>query len=629
MPGGWLLPNDGYGCGYGQKSDNPFPHNLTVLTSVVAQLHEVGFTTGLWTSTGMPYIADEVGVAGTRICKTDVGWIGAGYAFAFDGVSLCAGGIEAYSSPPARRFVWTVEGWAGTHRLAVMWTGDDSGSMDYVRWQIPTFIGSGFSAQAHVSGDIDGIFGGSPESYVRDLQFKALTSVLMVMSGWAPNPDKQPWTWGEPYTTYNRASLKLKARLTPYMYTLCREAYDTGVPPIRALLLEFPSEEALYTPSNASSYTFMSGPSLLVAPVYTEGALERSDIYLPNGTQWMDWWDGTLYEGGTTLNAYPAPLDKLPLFVRAGAIVPMWPAMNFPGELAADPLYLELWPAGESHFTLYEDDGVTRAALNESAFARTAISVVAPLTYPSKGAGSANVSIAIAPAQGEFAGQLASRGWWMNVRCRSPPLDIVLSVGGSSPSQALVPPMESESELEYSSMGWFHDPALQPQAGGLLMIKLSAMVAAAGFTLTLSNGPAYPHIGTEACDSTLHHQVENQKFAWDAGSGKFTVVQGGAPACLTIGKDKDEESHTPALEVQPCSAALDDAQQFTYAASGQLALKADPTQCLDQDVSDSRVILYGCHDASSPGNQAWQYNASVQHLVSLENGLCMCVLGSP
>ena len=66
-------------------------------------------------------------------------------AYAFDGVSQCADGIEQYSS--ARRFVWTVESWAGTHRLAVLWTGDDSGSMDYVRWQIPTFIGSGFSAQ--------------------------------------------------------------------------------------------------------------------------------------------------------------------------------------------------------------------------------------------------------------------------------------------------------------------------------------------------------------------------------------------------------------------------------------------------------------------------------------------------
>jgi alpha-glucosidase (family GH31 glycosyl hydrolase) len=93
-------------------------------------------------------------------------------------VELCARGIEDNSN--GRRFVWTVEGWAGTHRNAVMWTGDDYGSYDYLRWQLPTFVGSGFSAQAHVSGDVDGIFGGSPETYVRDLQFKAFMTTTMV-----------------------------------------------------------------------------------------------------------------------------------------------------------------------------------------------------------------------------------------------------------------------------------------------------------------------------------------------------------------------------------------------------------------------------------------------------------------
>ena len=556
-------------------------------------------------------------------------------AYAFDGVSLCAGGIEQYSTPPARRFVWTVEGWAGTHRLAVMWTGDDSGSMDYVRWQIPTFVGSGFSAQAHVSGDIDGIFGGSQESYVRDLQFKALTSVLMTMSGWASNADKQPWTWGEPYTTYNRASLKLKSRLTPYMYSLSRQAYDTGVPPIRALLLEFPEEEYLYLPSNATSYTFLSGPSLLVAPVYTLGATTRDDIYLPNNTLWADWWNGTIYEGGQTLSGYDAPLDKLPLFVRGGAILPLWPAMNYPGELPADPMTLELWPAGNSAFELYEDDGVTREALNTSlaAFGRTLISMSAPLTYLSTGAGSQNVTVTIGGVSGGgFAGQLASRGWRLNVRCRNEPLEVLLSTaGGAAPS--VLPEMQSEAQLELASAGWYHDTSLQPGAGGLLMVKLSAMPAAQGFAITLSNGPVYQHIGTEACDTVLHHMVDNQKFAWDESSSRFTVVQpaagGGAAAqCLTIGKDKDEEAHTPALEVQPCSSpALDAVQQFTYLpASTQFTLKADGSQCLDQDVSDMRVILYGCHDAASPGNQAWAYNASTQHIVSLANGDCMAVL---
>ena len=416
------------------------------------------------------------------------------------------------------------------------------------------------------------------------------------------------------------------------MYSLSRLAYDTGVPPIRALLMEFPEQEAFYAPSNASSYTFMSGPWLLVAPVYTQGAVTRDDIALPNGTLWVDWWNGTVYQGGQTLSAYSAPLDVLPLLVRGGAILPLWPAMNYPGAAPADPMYLELWPAGNSSFELYEDDGVTRGALSATApaWARTAITLSAPPAYLTGGAGAVNVTLTVAPAVGSFPGQLAARAWWLNIRCRSPPLEVVLAAGAGGAPVALQE-VGSAAQLEYSASGWFHDTSLQPGAGGLLMVKLPSLPAAAGFTVTLSNGPSFPHIGTEQCDTTLHHQVENQRFAWDSGSGTLTVVQAPPaaqpPQCLTVGKDKDNDSHTPALEVQPCAPALAAAQQFTLVpASGQLALRADPTQCLDQDVSDMRVIVYGCHDPASAGNQAWAYNATSQHLQSLENGNCMCVL---
>ncbi len=203
----WLLrvrlpPRDSHQTRNAGVGPSVFPSNFTELDLTVAALHDRGFETGLWSSTGLPNITREVAGSGTRIAKTDVGWVGDGYKFALDALKQLTHGIEDNSD--ARRFMWTVEGWAGTHRYAVMWTGDDSGSFDYLRWQIPTFAGCGFSAQAHVSGDIDGIFGGSPETYTRDLQFKSLMTTLMVMSGWAANPDKQPWTWGEPYTSINR-----------------------------------------------------------------------------------------------------------------------------------------------------------------------------------------------------------------------------------------------------------------------------------------------------------------------------------------------------------------------------------------------------------------------------------------
>merc|ERR1719414_1685985 len=145
------------------------------------------------------------------------------------------------------------------------------------------------------------------------------------MSGWAPK-DKQPWAQGEPYTTYNRRALQLRARLMPYLYSITFEAHRTGVPPVRAMNLEFPDEQ--WEGANDSlAYQFMSGPSFLVAPVFRDESL-RDGIALPAG-EWVDYADGARHVGPKILDAYPAPLDKLPVFVRAGSIIPMWPPMLF------------------------------------------------------------------------------------------------------------------------------------------------------------------------------------------------------------------------------------------------------------------------------------------------------------
>ncbi|KAG1241478.1 hypothetical protein G6F68_016690 [Rhizopus microsporus] len=123
-------------------------------------------------------------------------------------------------------------GWAGIQRYAVAWTGDQSSSWDYIRWHVPTLVGSGLSGMAYASGDVDAIFGGSAETFTRDLQWKAFTPVLMGMSGWSSNARKHPWWYDEPYRSINRDYLKLKMRLTPYMYGLVHEAAQTGAPPV-------------------------------------------------------------------------------------------------------------------------------------------------------------------------------------------------------------------------------------------------------------------------------------------------------------------------------------------------------------------------------------------------------------
>ncbi|WP_426405203.1 TIM-barrel domain-containing protein [Streptomyces sp. R-07] len=253
MPSGWFLPNDGYGCGY-----------TTPLKSTVDALKSKGFQTGPWTSTGLSNIGTEVGTAGSRGVKTDAAWIGGGYKYAFDGVRQAVDGIEKNSD--ARRYVWTVDGWAGTQRNAVVWTGDTSGTWDAMRWHVPAITGAGLSALNYASGDVDGIFQGSPKTYVRDLQWKALTPAFMTMSGWgATGPeagyqDKQPWRFSDPYLSINRKYLKLKMRMMPYLYSASRVATETGTPTVRAMVLEYPDDPVAR--GNQTSGQFMSGDSL-------------------------------------------------------------------------------------------------------------------------------------------------------------------------------------------------------------------------------------------------------------------------------------------------------------------------------------------------------------------------------
>ena len=397
MPRGWILPNDGYGCGY------------VKLDSTVAELHKRGFYTGLWTENGIEKIAKEVGQYGTRLCKLDVAWVGPGYKFALDACKSAYNGIEDNSN--ARGFVWSVMGWAGTQKYSTVWSGDQSGNWEYIRFHIPTVIGSGLSAQNAATGDVDGIFGGSDSTYVRDLQWKCFTPVFMVMSGWAKK-DKQPYIYGEPYTSINRKYLELKMRLTPYMYTYCAQAHETGVPTTRAMVLEFPDD--VVTHGKQTQYQFMNGEWFLVAPVYKSEA-KRDSIYLPKGT-WYDYWNGKAYTGNTWLNNYPAPLNKLPVFVKAGAIIPMYPKMEYDRQRKADSLTLDIYPYKQSSFNMYEDDGITRD-YRKGAFAKTLIEVNA----------ANNVQVNIHAAIGNYDGKYLQRVYLVNIHQAKAPKAIALN----------------------------------------------------------------------------------------------------------------------------------------------------------------------------------------------------------
>src|SRR5450830_328369 len=430
MPGGWILPNDGYGCGY------------SALPETVKGLAGYGFRTGLWTENGVDKINWEVGQAGTRVQKLDVAWTGKGYQFSLDANKAAYDGI--LNNSDSRPFIWTVMGWAGTQRYAVAWTGDQSASWDYIRWHVPTLIGSGLSGQAYASGDVDAIFGGSPETYTRDLQWKSFTPVLMGMSGWSSAERKHPWWFEEPYRSINRRYLKLKMRLTPYMYTLAREAETTGAPLVRGLMWDYPQDPAAAGETYRNK--FLLGRDLLVAPVYRSQAASggwRSGIHLPQG-RWFDYWDGrqaTAPASGRDVDLQ-VTLDKLPVFVRAGAILPMYPEMLYDGQKPKDVLTLDLYPAGRSQFDLYEDDGSTRQ------YQQGAASLQKIRMHEEQG----RVDVELGAVEGSYAGQEARRAYALRVLMRQRPAQ-VLADG------AALAALDGRAAFDAAGAGWYFDAA--------------------------------------------------------------------------------------------------------------------------------------------------------------------------
>lgn len=430
MPGGWILPNDGYGCGY------------SALPETVKGLAKYGFRTGLWTENGVDKIAWEVGQAGTRVQKLDVAWTGKGYQFSMDANKAAYDGI--INNSDSRPFIWTVMGWAGTQRYSVAWTGDQSASWDYIRWHIPTLIGSGLSGQAYATGDVDAIFGGSPETYTRDLQWKSFTPVLMGMSGWSAAERKHPWWFDEPYRGINRRYLKLKMRLTPYMYTLTREQEETSAPIVRGLMWDYPGDPGAAT--EAHKYQFMLGRELLVAPVYRSQAVShgwRKGIHLPQG-RWFDYWDGRQVTAGAQGKDIDlqVTLDKLPVFVRAGAILPMYPEMLYDGEKPKDRVTFDVYPQGDSEYVLYEDDGNTRRYQNGE-FSRQRIEM-------REHAG--DVEVTIHAVAGSYNGQEPKRGYSVRMPSRQRPTKVLL--GGAVLQEAANP-----AALDGMDAGWYFDAA--------------------------------------------------------------------------------------------------------------------------------------------------------------------------
>ena len=456
MPLGWFLPNDGYGAGYGQTET--LDGNIQNLKEFGDYARKNGVEIGLWTESNLHPregisallqrdLVKEVRDAGVRVLKTDVAWVGAGYSFGLNGVTDAAG-IMTYYGDNARPFIISLDGWAGTQRYATIWSGDQTGGeWEYIRFHIPTFIGSGLSGQPNITSDVDGIFGGKNiPVFVREYQWKTYTPMMLNMDGWGAN-EKYPHALGEPATSINRTYMKMKSELIPYTYSIAREAVD-GKPMIRAMFLE--NDANAFTMGTATRYQYMYGPSFLVAPIYQNTAMDengndiRNNIYLPEGT-WYDWFTGEKYEGGRIINNFDTPLWKLPVFVKAGAIIPMTnPNNNVKGIDKSLRIY-EVYPAGNSSFTEYDDDGVTELYRNGE-YTTTLIEQ----SLDSKG----NVVVTVNPTKGNFNGFVKEKATIFKINASAQPKKVAVKVGNKSIKLTNVATIE---EFNNGENVWFYD----------------------------------------------------------------------------------------------------------------------------------------------------------------------------
>jgi alpha-D-xyloside xylohydrolase len=250
-------------------------------------------------------------------------------------------------------------GYAGMQRYPICWSGDPNCEWEDFLANIRAGLSIGLSGVPFWSCDNGGyssmIGNLTPELWIRWSQWSMFTSHVRLHGDSHLNtktPARVPWMFGDKATEIFRKYAKLRYRLLPYIYSCAYIATKTGLPIMRAMVLEFQEDPNTYNIEDQ----YMFGDAFLVAPVYQP--TNKRTVYLPKG-KWFDYWTGKEYEGPATLYIEPS-LDTIPLYVKADSIIPMGPDMSYVGEKPFNPITLDIWLCSEAEFIIYDDDEIVR-----------------------------------------------------------------------------------------------------------------------------------------------------------------------------------------------------------------------------------------------------------------------------
>jgi alpha-D-xyloside xylohydrolase len=300
------------------------------------------------------------------------------------------------TSDRKRVYILSRSAFAGSQRNAVTaWSGDLISDWFSYRRQIPAGLNFALSGIPYWTTDIGGFVFGSPsdpvfrELFVRWFQYGTFNPILRVHG--TRNPDENElWSYGPDAQKILVSFDRLRYRLLPYTYSLAWKTTNESYTPMRPLVMDFRSDVRAQNTGDQ----FMYGPAFLVSPVTEPSATSRR-VYLPNA-KWYNFWSGAPLEGAREVNA-EAPLEKMPLYIRAGSIVPLGPDVEWSAEKPADPIELRVYRGADGEFTLYEDE-------NDNYNYEKGVHATISFRWDD-----AKNVLTIGGRQGEFPGMLASR----------------------------------------------------------------------------------------------------------------------------------------------------------------------------------------------------------------------------
>lgn len=264
------------------------------------------------------------------------------------------------TNPNKRVNILTRSGFAGQQRYATtIWSGDIAGEWSSLKSSIPAGLSLTLSGLPYWTTDIGGFWvkykGGNQNEEYRELftrwyQFGAFCPIFRVHGS---STEREMWFFGDKGDIAYQTQLKfnkLRYKLMPYIYSLAGMITHENYTSMRALVMDFQQDKTVWDIQDQ----FMFGPAFLVNPVTRYKAKTR-EVYLPKSGGWYDFWTGTYYKSGQTITV-ATPLESMPLFVKAGSIVPFGPALQYATEKPADPIELRIYTGDDGSFTLYEDE---------------------------------------------------------------------------------------------------------------------------------------------------------------------------------------------------------------------------------------------------------------------------------